>query len=151
MRPSTPSVAAPARVLVDSGAWIALVRAKDQYHASAEQMFRDAIRHRIRLVTTNLILAEVQRFILFHVGIQPALHVLDRIEASPLLTIEFTTAAHHAAARKWLAQFPDQRISYTDAVSFAVMRAMRCTTAMGFDHDFELAGFALWRPGDARG
>ncbi len=114
-------------------------------------MFRDAIRHRIRLVTTNLILAEVQRFILFHVGIPPALRVLDRIEVSPLLTVEFATAAHHTSARKWLAQFPDQRISYTDAISFAVMHATRCTTAMGFDHDFELAGFALWRPRYARG
>ena len=42
--------------------------------------------------------------------------------------------------------FPeDQRISYTDAVSFAVMQASGCRTAMSFDHDFETAGFVLWR------
>jgi len=133
-------------VLVDSGAWIALVRVSDQYHADAERMFRQAIRSRVRLLTTNLILAEVHRFILFHVGIQAALRVLDRIAASERLAIEFATAAHHKAALRWLAKFPDQRISYTDAVSFAVMEATRCPTAMGFDHDFAVAGFKLWRP-----
>jgi len=109
-------------------------------------MFRQAVRARIPLVTTNLIVAEVHRFILFHVGIRPAALLLDRIGASPSLTIEYVTAAHHAAARQWLAQLPDQVITYTDAVSFAVMKAARCTAAMSFDHDFVTAGFALWQP-----
>ncbi|MBI4518992.1 MAG: PIN domain-containing protein [Deltaproteobacteria bacterium] len=137
---------APVRALVDSGAWIALVRAKDQHHEAADRLFRLAIRQHTRLFTTNLIVAEVHRFILFHMGSQPASLVLDRINASPLLSVEFTTAAHHRKARQWLARFPDQRLTYTDAMSFAVMEANRCTTAMGFDHDFEAAGFSLWRP-----
>jgi uncharacterized protein len=134
------------RVLVDSGAWIALVRANDRHHAAADAMFRQAVRDRTPLVTTNLIVAEVHRFILFHVGIRPAALVLDRVAASPLLTVEFVTAAHHTAARRWLAKLADQVITYTDAVSFAVMETARCTSAMSFDHDFEVAGFRLWRP-----
>ena len=137
---------APERVLVDSGVWIALVRANDQYHAGAEQMFRQAIRERVRLLTTNLIVAEVQRFILFHVGIAAAAQVIDRMDASARLTIEFATHTHHDAARRWLAKLSDQRITYTDAVSFAVMQAAHCRTAMSFDRDFEVAGFSLWRP-----
>ncbi|HVO26103.1 MAG TPA: hypothetical protein VMW56_21005 [Candidatus Margulisiibacteriota bacterium] len=54
------------------------------------------------------------------------------MQASPALTIEFTSA--------------HQRITYTDAVSFAVMKAARCTAAMSFDHDFVVAGFRLWQP-----
>jgi len=121
------------------------VRATDQHHAEADQMFRQAVRERVRLITTNLIVAEVHRFILFHVGIRAAALLLDRIDASPLLTIEFVTAAHHAAARRWLAKLSDQVITYTDAISFAVMEAARCRVAMSFDHDFEVAGFRLWR------
>ena len=90
-------------------------------------------------------MAEVHRFILFRVGIRAAALLLDRIDASPLLTIEFVSAAHHAGARQWLAKLSDQVITYTDAVSFAVMEAARCTVAMSFDHDFEMAGFRLWR------
>jgi predicted nucleic acid-binding protein len=142
-------VAARARVLVDSGAWIALVRASDQHHAEADRMFRYAVRHRVPLVTTNLIIAEVHRFILFHMGIRPAALLLDRIDASPLLTTEFVTGIHHAAARRWIERLSDQIITYTDAVSFAVMETARCTAAMSFDHDFVTAGFQLWRPKDA--
>ena len=147
-RHHTRSVVGPReRVLVDSGVWIALVRASDQRHEDADQMLRDAIRGGVQLVTTNLIIAEVHRFILFNVGIQPAALLLDRIGESARLTTEFVTAAHHVAARRWLAKLSDQVITYTDAVSFAVMAAARCTAVMSFDHDFVTAGFRLWQPG----
>jgi predicted nucleic acid-binding protein len=127
--------------------WIALVRATDQHHAEADAVLRHAIRERIALLTTNLIIAEVHRFIRYHIGIRPAAVLLDRIDASPLLAVEYATAAHHSAAQRWLAKLSDQVITYTDAVSFAVMESARCTAAMSFDHDFEVAGFRLWRPG----
>jgi predicted nucleic acid-binding protein len=133
-------------VLVDSGAWIALVRVTDQHHAEADQMFRYAVGERTPLITTNLVVAEVHRFLLFHMGIRPAALLLDRIDASPRLTLELVTGAHHAAARRWIEKLSDQVITYTDAVSFAVMETARCTAAMSFDHDFEIAGFHLWRP-----
>ena len=139
-------VAARDRVLVDSGAWIALVRLGDQYHSEADRLFRRAAEARIPLVTTNLIIAEVHRFILFHVGVRAAALLLERIDASQLLTTEFATAAHHASARRWIERLSDQVISYTDAVSFAVMEATRCTAAMSFDRDFVTAGFRLWQP-----
>jgi predicted nucleic acid-binding protein len=131
-------------VFVDSGAWIALVRATDQHHAEADRMFRRATSARVTLLTTNLIIAEVHRFILFHVGIRAGALLLDRIDASPLLTTVFVTAEHHAAARRWLEKLADQVITYTDAVSFAVMEATRCDDAMSFDRDFVTAGFRLW-------
>ena len=63
------------------------------------------------------------------------------------MKIEFATASHHRAARAWLAKLHDQKISYTDAVSFAVMNALRCKTAISFDRDFALAGFRLVKAG----
>ena len=38
----------------------------------------------------------------------------------------------------------NQAITYTDAASFAVMEALRCTEALTFDHDFLIAGFSRW-------
>jgi predicted nucleic acid-binding protein len=49
------------------------------------------------------------------------------------------------AARRWLAKLADQPVSYTDAVSFAVMEATHCRVAMTFDRHFALAGFRVWR------
>jgi predicted nucleic acid-binding protein len=134
-------------VLVDSGAWIALLSARDQHHAEADALFRAAVRDRVALVTTNLVLAEVHRFVLFRVGIRAAAAALRRIESSPLVRIVFPAAAHHASALEWIDRLHDQRLSYTDAVSFAVMRSMPCRAVLGFDRDFTIAGFAFWRPG----
>ena len=95
------------------------------------------------LLTTSLILAEVHRFLLFRAGIRPAALMLERIDASPSVTVVFPDAGHDAVARHWLARLADQRITYTDAVSFAVMQSHRCIAALSFDHDFVVAGFAV--------
>src|SRR5262249_54568739 len=140
----TARAAAPARLFVDSGAWIALRSRRDQHHGDADRLFREAIARRISLFTTNLVIAEIHRLTLFRVGIQPALRALELLDASPNVTIQFPAAEEHAAARRWLARLAPRPITYTDAVSFAVMEQSRCRHVLGFDHDFVIAGFTLW-------
>jgi predicted nucleic acid-binding protein len=93
------------------------------------------------IVTTNLVLAEVHRLLLFRTGMRLALAALDRIEASPLVRIEFAGSVHHRSARTWLEKIAGHSITYTDAVSFAVMDSARCSKVATFDRDFEVAGF----------
>ena len=139
----------PARVFVDSGAWIGLVSADDQHHEEADLLFRGCLGARVSLVTTHLVLAEVHRLLLHRAGIRPAAAALARIEASPSVRIAFPAAPEHRAARAWLAKLGDQRITYTDAVSFSVMASDRCGAALSFDGDFVIAGFRRVRPDDA--
>ncbi|MEX2126057.1 MAG: hypothetical protein WD795_19360 [Woeseia sp.] len=47
--------------------------------------------------------------------------------------------------RTWLERLAPRPITYTDAVSFAVMASGRCKHVLGFDEDFAAAGFELWR------
>ena len=97
-------------------------------------------------MTTNLIVAEVFRLTLFRAGREPALRGLDRIDASPSVTVHFATGDDHRAARGWLERLAPRPITYTDAVSFAAIDATKCTHVLGFDADFEAAGFELWTP-----
>ncbi len=122
-----------------------MISARDQHHSEADALFRSLIGSKRPLVTTNLVVAEVHRLILFRVGPEAARIVVDRIEASPLLTIEFAGEAHHRRALDWLDRLSDQKITYTDAISFAVMTALRCKTTVSFDQDFEIAGFTRLR------
>lgn len=94
-------------------------------------------------MTTDLVVAEVHRLLLFRAGIAPATVALDRIMTSPSVQVEFVTREHHDPARAWLAKLDDQVITYTDAVSFAVMSALRCRLALSFDSDFTIAGFEV--------
>lgn len=139
-----PGPAAP--VFVDSSAWIALVSASDGRHAEADALFRRTMVLRVPLATTNLIVAEVHRLLLFRAGVRPAAAVLGRFESSRALTIVHATREHHVAAVEWLGRYPDQRVTYTDAVSFAVMAALCCPGYLGFDGDFARAGFHPWTP-----
>jgi predicted nucleic acid-binding protein len=142
---NTGHAAGPARLFVDRGAWIALRSLRDQHHVEADRLFREAIAARIALLTTNLIVAETYRLTLFRAGVQPALRALERIDASPSVTIHFPTAADHASARRWLERLAPRPTTYTDAVSFAIMEKTDCDSVLGFDGDFAAAGFPLWR------
>jgi predicted nucleic acid-binding protein len=139
------AAAAPARLFVDSGTWIALRSRRDQHHGEADRLVREALSRGIRLFTTNLVLAETHRLTLFRAGAQPALRALELIDVSPSVTVHFPDADDHAAARRWLARMTPRPITYTDAVSFAVMEANGCGHVLGFDQDFAVAGFTLWR------
>jgi predicted nucleic acid-binding protein len=135
----------PNRVFVDSSAWFAVASASDGRHAAADALVRHAVARGIALVTTNLVLAEIHRLALVRMGVRPASALLERIDASRLVSLVHATAEHHGAARRWLTKLADQPISYVDAVSFAVMEQTRCDVAMTFDRHFAVAGFRIWQ------
>ena len=134
----------PASLFVDSGAWLAFFSSRDGRHAQADRLIRDALRRKIPLFTSDLVLSEVHRLLLYRAGIRPAAAALDVIDKSPSVSVHFSTAALHRETRGWLTKFDDQVITYTDAASFALMTARRCKVALSFDRDFVLAGFSLW-------
>ncbi|HEU5197681.1 MAG TPA: hypothetical protein VFW70_23280 [Methylomirabilota bacterium] len=118
---------------------------RDQHHDDADRLFQDAIARRIPLITTNLVIAETHRLTLFRAGVEPAMRTLQQMNASRSLTIHFATADEHATACRWVERLRPHPITYTDAVSFAVMERTRCHDVLGFDADFVVAGFTLWR------
>src|SRR5437764_1177612 len=121
-----PHGADPARLFVDSGAWLAFFSARDGLHAQADRLIRLAFARKIPLLTSNLVLAEVHRLLLYRAGIRPAAAALERIDASAGVNVVFADHSIHRSAREWLSRLGDQVISYTDATSFALMRAHRC-------------------------
>src|SRR2546428_5450191 len=115
----------PASLFVDSGAWIALASARDQHHAEADSLFRIAATLRLPLLTTNLVVAEVHRFLLHRAGTAVAARALDRLESSPRLALEVVPPEHHRAARKWLRRTGGPPVRYPDAGRLAVVNARR--------------------------
>ncbi len=136
--------AGPGRVFVDTSAWIALFSSRDQNHVEAENSFRALLSIEASLITSNLVLAEMHRLVLHRVGVQAATLVLDKIESSRQVTVAFPSNNHHAAARKWLSKMQNVRLTYADAVSFALMEDSACNYFLSFDSHFSLAGFRTW-------
>ena len=134
-------VASSHSIFIDSSAWIALFSRRDQHHGEADRMFRSMVASKERMLTTNLVLAEIHRLFLHRAGIKAATSVLEKVEASPLVKIEFADSTHHQSAMAWMGKLREHPISYTDAVSFSVMEAAGCSDVLSYDQHFRIAGF----------
>jgi predicted nucleic acid-binding protein len=131
-------------VFVDSSAWIAFFSSSDGLHSSAHAAFARASRERRLLVTSSLVVAEVHRLVLYRTDIRTARAVLGRLTCRDV-RVDHPAPALHASAIAFLDRFSDQPVTYADAMSFAIMKAIRCSVALTFDRHFAMAGFTMWR------
>ena len=133
-------------LFVDSGGWIALANADDRYHAVAASSYPTFLARYRRLLTTTLVVAETCVALRLALGHTVAVRFLDVLEASPRILRVPVDRQLELAAEALLRRFQDQRFSYTDAVSFAVMRSLGVTDAFAFDQHFSTAGFVRVPP-----
>lgn len=130
------------RLLVDTGAWLAAFNRRDQYHTAAAGELRRLRDKRVPLIVTNLILAELHLHLLYGLGAQRAAGHLGTLKTDPMIEEVFADrAVQESALADWIERFSDQPFSFTDAVSFAVMRSLGIRSAFTFDHHFAVAGF----------
>jgi len=130
-------------IFVDTGAWYALADKSDQYNAQAVKVYPALLNSFHHLTTTNLVIAETYILIRRAIGHGPAIRFLKNMAASPRIIKIYSDSVLEEAAEDILQKFHDQDFSYTDAVSFAVMKQYGIVQAFSFDHHFLTAGFML--------
>ena len=130
-------------VFVDTGAWYALADSSDQYHDEAVKIYPKLLGNYNPLKTTNLIVAETHILIRRCIGYQAAIAFLENIASSPRVFKIYSDSMLEERAESILRQYQDQDFSYTDAVSFAVMKQYGITEVFSFDKRFVTAGFTL--------
>jgi len=131
-------------IFVDTGAWYALADNSDQYHGRAIDVYPGFFRDNFHLVTTNLVIAEAYVLIRRAMGHGAAVTFLENIAASPRISKLCSDEVPEKEAERILRQYEDQDFSYTDAVSFAVMRRRGIDRAFSFDRHFVTAGFDIY-------
>jgi len=141
----------PARLFVDTGAFIALCDRNDVYHREAVA-FYTSLTKETRLFTTLLVVSETYTWLRYRVGYSAASLFLEVIKDAVLgewLSLVYPDEAICKSAETLLHRFRDQDLSYSDAVSFAVLKARSIGDVFGCDHHFYLVKKNLW-PGGAR-
>jgi len=128
-------------LFVDTGAWFALADKSDQYHIKAVKIYPELLSSYNNLKTTNLVIAETYTLIRRALGHQAAITFLENIAASPRVIKVYSDNILEEKAEKMLRKYQDQNFSYTDAVSFAVMKQYVIQKAFSFDQHFVTAGF----------
>lgn len=132
-----------ATLFVDTGAWFALADKSDQYHSRAANIYPGLLNNYHHLTTTNLVIAESYILIRRALGHPASISFLENIGASPRIIKIYSDTALEEEAENILRRYKDQSFSYTDAVSFAVMKRNRIAEAFSFDTHFMTAGFSL--------
>ena len=132
-----------AELFVDTSAWYALALPKDSAHARLARVLRERVSQGVRIVTTNLIVAETHALLLRRVGRGTAETFARVVRASPNLVVTSTPELEAAALDEWIGRFEDQDFSLIDAVSFAVMAERGIREALTQDRHFATAGFVV--------
>lgn len=130
-------------VFVDTSAWYPLVDAGHADHARLSAVLRSQVARGIRVVTTNLVVAETQALLMRRVGIGVARTFAKTVRLSPNVVEYATPERESEAITGWLEKYSDQDFSLTDAVSFVVMRESGIEEALALDSHFVTAGFRL--------
>lgn len=137
-----------AELFVDTSFWCTLVlrgrnAAEHERHASADAALRHALKTRVRLVTTNLVMAESHQLLLVRDRRETALAFLRGFPAPGTEVVPSTAELEAEAVSEWIEPYHDQDFSLADAVSFALMRRRRIRKALAFDRHFAAAGFEM--------
>ncbi len=130
-------------IFVDTGAWYALADKRDANHRKAAGIYPVLLSTHGRLITSNLVIAEAYILILHALGHAAALTFLEKTRTSPRIATVYSTEVIESEGRAMLGKFRDQDFSYTDAVSFAVMKRQKIRKAFAFDKHFLSAGFLM--------
>lgn len=131
-------------IFVDTGPLIARYLERDGQHQRALALWQQLASTEERLFTSNFVLDEFFTLLGRRAGNVFAAERAKNSYASARLRILRPQAEDELGAVELFEKFADQRISFTDCVSFALMRRYRIPQALTFDHHFERAGFSLY-------
>ena len=132
------------KIFVDTSAWSAIADNGDPNHEIA-LIHRDEIAEHCQLVVTNYILDELHTLMLVNQSYKDAGDFkiqLDIMKQEGILEVVWITEEIAAEAWNVFERFNiDKEWSFTDCVSFVVMKQLDIREAFTFDHHFDQMGF----------
>ena len=142
----TTSMADIKRIFVDTSAWIALMNSNEVHHA-ASVSFHKSLAPMSLHVTSWGIVSETFTWIRYHIGGREAtrwLSIKDSMENQGFLQVVYPDSQMEIGVRKVISRYHDQRLSYVDAFTIALMQSRPDIDAIfAFDHHMALAGIPV--------
>ena len=129
------------KLLVDTGALLALALRKDRHHGVAVR-FLKSLAHG-RFVLTDLVLAELATRLRARAGAAKTVAIVRDLLNSRRYEVVFVDRTLLEAAVGKMAQYEDKALSLADCASFALMDQLGLDTAFAFDRDFRDCGYQL--------
>jgi predicted nucleic acid-binding protein len=130
-------------IFIDTGAFLARYLRNDQHHHRAVSVWGKLGSNREKCITSNFVLNETFTLLGRRTGYGFAVERAKSIYASQALTICRPDREDEIKALQFFSKYADQHVSFTDCISFVLMKREKINRAFSFDRHFELAGFHL--------
>ena len=130
-------------IYIDTGAFLARYLLKDQHHRRAVAIWEKLGSNRENCVTGNFVLDETFTLLGRRAEYGFAVQRAKNIYASQALTICRPDREDEIRTLQFFSKYADQQVSFTDCISFVLMKRRKINRVFSFDRHFELAGFHL--------
>ncbi len=130
------------KIFVDSGGFLALLDDNVLLRNKVVDILNQSRQTGVQLVTTDSVIGEVLTLLRCREKI-PTKLVLDFIQGALFAEIELVgiSRALFGEALAMMQKYADQYFSFTDCVSFKVMKDMKIKDVITIDKHFTIAGF----------
>jgi len=131
------------KVFVDTSGFKAIIDKEDDFHEESILIWKQLKEKKAAVITSNYILDETFTLLRARCGLKTSFKFRQALEESaPVLNIYRVTIKDEKEAWKWFKK--DWRnLSFTDCISFAMMKRLDIKKAVSFDKHFKRAGFQL--------
>ncbi|MBM3993984.1 MAG: type II toxin-antitoxin system VapC family toxin [Planctomycetes bacterium] len=128
-------------IFVDTSGFYAILVKSDDRHRTAVRHLREARRRRRRFVTSDYVLDETATLLKAR-GLRHLLPAFfEKLLGSQVCRIEWTDPDRFHEVQAFFLKHIDQDWSFTDCISFALMKELTLRDALTKDRHFESAGF----------
>jgi len=131
-------------IFIDTGALLAKYLNSDQYHKKASTKWRQIEKSKQKCITSNFVLDETFTLLGRRADYKFAAEKANIIYSSKVVEVVRPEYNDELAAIEIFQKFSDQKISYTDCISFVLMKRTKTKRVFSFDRHFVLAGFKLY-------
>lgn len=134
------------RVFIDTSAWIDLMNSNERHHTAAVTFHKSLAPMTLRITNWGIV-SETFTWIRYHIGDREAarwLTVKDAMENQGFLQIIYPDLQMEVGVRKVIGRYHDQKLSYVDAFSIALIQSRPDIDAIfAFDHYMTPAGIPV--------
>lgn len=127
-------------LFVDTSAWFAFVNRKDPDHAAVREVLTG---HGDRLVTSNFVFDETVTLARYRLGHHVAAKIGESLLDANVVRLIRATSDDELRAWDLFCKRPDQPYSFTDCLSFEMMKRLKIATVAALDEDFVREGFQV--------
>ncbi len=127
-------------LFVDTSAWFALANRRDPDHKRVRTSLET---YEGRLITSNFVFDETVTLCRYRMGHTAATTVGDQLRQGEVADVARASAEDESAAWDLFSRRADQSYSFTDCVSFVMMRRLGIEQVAACDEDFRREGFTV--------